>query len=187
MYNSKPTSFSANRSKLIIMLHILYYCYYIIKQHSYVNKQSLGRNVMLAAHYSMKATTTQQQVLSFHRRTNWLIWKHIRNAMLSHWHSTGYEFHECTCYCECEGFKMEHKKRRRLGAKTIKKNTNSTQNKSQTHRAKQYEVTSFLSTDCELSTETCSKSVYSLGPWCARNWWCYENVQAEVAWSPKDM
>ena len=49
-------------------------------------------------------------------------------------------------------------------AKTIKKNTNSTQNKSQTHRAKQYEVTSFLSTDCELSTEICSKNVYSLGP-----------------------
>ena len=49
-------------------------------------------------------------------------------------------------------------------AKTIKKNTNSTQNKSQTHRAKQYEATSFLSTDCELSTETCSKNVYSLGP-----------------------
>ena len=53
----------------------------------------------------------------------------------------------------------------RPGAKTIKKNTNSTQNKSQTHRAKQYKVTSFLSTDCELSTETCSKNVYSLGPW----------------------
>ena len=53
----------------------------------------------------------------------------------------------------------------RLGAKTIKKNTNSTQNKSETHRAKQYEVTSFLSTYCELSTETCSKNVYSLGPW----------------------
>ena len=50
------------------------------------------------------------------------------------------------------------------GAKTIKKNTNSTQNKSETHHAKQYEVTSFLSTDCELSTETCSKKVYSLGP-----------------------
>ena len=49
------------------------------------------------------------------------------------------------------------------GAKTIKKNTNSTQNKF--HRAKQYEVTSFLSTDCELSIETCSKNVYSLGPW----------------------
>ena len=56
------------------------------------------------------------------------------------------------------------KKRNTPGAKTIKKNTNSTQNKSQTHRAKQYEVTSFLSTDCELSTETCSKNVYSLGP-----------------------
>ena len=52
----------------------------------------------------------------------------------------------------------------RPGAKTIKKNTNSTRNKSETHRAKQYEVTSFLSTDCELSTETCSKNVYSLGP-----------------------
>ena len=39
-----------------------------------------------------------------------------------------------------------------FGAKTIKKNPNSTQNKSQTYRAKQYEVTSFLSTDCELST-----------------------------------
>ena len=51
------------------------------------------------------------------------------------------------------------------GAKTIKKYTNSTENKPQTHRAKQYEVTSFLSTDCELSTETCSKNVYSLGPW----------------------
>ena len=49
-------------------------------------------------------------------------------------------------------------------AKTIKKNTNSTQNKFQTHRAKQYEVTSFLSTDCDLSTETCSKFFYSLGP-----------------------
>ena len=54
------------------------------------------------------------------------------------------------------------------GAKTIKKNTNSIQNKSQTHRAKQYKVTSFLSTDCELSTETCSKNVYSLGP--RSNW-----------------
>ena len=50
----------------------------------------------------------------------------------------------------------------------MKKNTNSTQNKFQTHRAKQYEVTSFLSTDCELSTETCSKNVYSLGPWMSR-------------------
>ena len=56
-------------------------------------------------------------------------------------------------------------RQRSTGAKTIKKNTNSTQNKSQTHRAKQYQVTSFLSTDCELSTETCSKNFYSLGPW----------------------
>ena len=47
-----------------------------------------------------------------------------------------------------------------LKTKTIKKNTNSTQNKYKTHRAKQYEVTSFLSTDCELSTETCSKNIF---------------------------
>ena len=60
---------------------------------------------------------------------------------------------------------------KRPGAKTIKKNTNSTQNKSQTHRAKQYEVTSFLSTDCELSTETCSKNVYSLDPWTGGYGW----------------
>ena len=51
------------------------------------------------------------------------------------------------------------------GAKTIKRNTNTTQNKSQTHCAKQHKVTSFLNTDCELSTETCSKNVYSIGPW----------------------
>ena len=43
-------------------------------------------------------------------------------------------------------------------------NTNTTQNKSQTHRAKQYEVTSFLSTDCELSTEICSKNA-SVAEW----------------------
>ena len=46
------------------------------------------------------------------------------------------------------------------GDKTIKKN--SIKNKSQTHCARAYEVTSFLSTDCELSTETRSKNVYSL-------------------------
>ena len=39
------------------------------------------------------------------------------------------------------------------GAETIKKKKNLTQNKSQTQRARAYEVTSFLSTDCELSTE----------------------------------
>ena len=61
-------------------------------------------------------------------------------------------------------FTLQASLRNRPGAKTIKKNTNSTQNKFQTHRAKQYEVTSFLSTDGELSTETCSKNVYSLGP-----------------------
>ena len=48
--------------------------------------------------------------------------------------------------------------------KAIKKKKNSTQNKSQTQRARAYKVTSFLSTDCELSTEMCSKNVYSLGP-----------------------
>ena len=68
---------------------------------------------------------------------------------------------------------------KRDGAKTIKKNTNLTQNKSQTHRAKQYEVTSFLSTDCELSTETCSKNVYSLGPLCGVVWrWLDQRVSA---------
>ena len=51
-----------------------------------------------------------------------------------------------------------------LGPKTIKKNTNSTPNKSQTRRARAYKVTSFLSTDSELSTETCSRFLYSLGP-----------------------
>ena len=50
------------------------------------------------------------------------------------------------------------------GAKTIKEKKDSTQNKSQTLRARAYKVTSFLSTDCELSTEMCSKKVYSLGP-----------------------
>ena len=61
----------------------------------------------------------------------------------------------------------------RLWAKNIKKNTTSTQNKSQTDRAKQYEVTSFLSTDCELSTDTCSKNVYSLGPMMVCYTWFY--------------
>ena len=50
------------------------------------------------------------------------------------------------------------------GAKTIKKTKNLTQNKSQTQRARAYKVTSFLSTDCELNTEMCSKNFYSLGP-----------------------
>ena len=51
------------------------------------------------------------------------------------------------------------------GPKTIKKDTNSTPNKSQTQRARTYKVTSFLSTDCELSTNPCSRFLYSLGPW----------------------
>ena len=66
------------------------------------------------------------------------------------------------------------------GAKTTKKNTNSTQNKSQTHRAKQYEVTSFLSTDRELSTETCSKNVYSLGPRLNLKWHGQEVRRGEL-------
>ena len=71
------------------------------------------------------------------------------------------------------------------GAKTIKKNTNSTQNKSQTHRAKQYKVTSFLSTDCELSTETCSKNVYSLGPW--TTWKALNRLRSQVGRSRVNM
>ena len=46
---------------------------------------------------------------------------------------------------------------------TIKKNTKSTPNKSQIRRARAYAVTSFLSTDCELSTNPCSRFLYSLG------------------------
>ena len=46
---------------------------------------------------------------------------------------------------------------------------NSTQNKSQTQRARAYDVTSCLSTGCELSTKPCSKNVCSLGPWSLRN------------------
>ena len=48
--------------------------------------------------------------------------------------------------------------------KIIKKNTNSTPNKSQNQRTSAYKVTSFLSTDCELSTETRSRFLYSLVP-----------------------
>ena len=47
------------------------------------------------------------------------------------------------------------------GPKTTKKKKNFTQNKSQTQSARAYEVTSFLSTDYELSTDTCSKNVYT--------------------------
>ena len=47
--------------------------------------------------------------------------------------------------------------------KTIKKKENSTQHNTNLKRARAYEVTSFRSTDCELSTETCSKNVYSPG------------------------
>ena len=51
----------------------------------------------------------------------------------------------------------------RPGAKIIKKNTK-LDSKQTSNRAKQYKVTSFLSTDCELSTNPCSKNVYNLGP-----------------------
>ena len=50
------------------------------------------------------------------------------------------------------------------GPKTIKKKTNSTPNKYQTQHARAYKVTSFLSTDCELSTDPCSRFLYSIGP-----------------------
>ena len=57
-------------------------------------------------------------------------------------------------------------------AKSIKKNTNSSRNKSQTHPAEQYKVTSFLSTDCELSTNPSfhARKTFSLGPhvYCVR-------------------
>ena len=53
---------------------------------------------------------------------------------------------------------------KKQGPKTTKKNTNSTPNKSQTQCARAYKVTSFLSTDCELSTNPCSIFLYSLGP-----------------------
>ena len=50
------------------------------------------------------------------------------------------------------------------GPKTIKKN--STQKNPKPTKLEDKKVMSFLSTDCELSTETCSKNVYSLDPWC---------------------
>ena len=73
---------------------------------------------------------------------------------------------EDTCYILCSDLvlKIDSGQNARPALKTIKKNTNSTQNESETHHAKQYEVTSFLSTDCELSTVTCSKNVYAPGP-----------------------
>ena len=49
-------------------------------------------------------------------------------------------------------------------AQDYKENTNSTPNKYQTQLARAYEVTSFLSTDCELNTNPCSRFLYSLGP-----------------------
>ena len=67
--------------------------------------------------------------------------------------------------------------------KTIKKNTNSTPKTSQTQRAGAYKVTSFLSIDCELSTNPYSRFLnYSLGPWscldCCSNW-CYMSQNRE--------
>ena len=46
-----------------------------------------------------------------------------------------------------------------IWAQDYKEKKNLTQNKSQTQRARSYKVMSFLRTDCELSTETCSKKV----------------------------
>ena len=58
---------------------------------------------------------------------------------------------------------VSHHTYARPGPKTTcsKKKENSTQNKSQHPRVRAYEVRSFLSTDSELSTDTCSKNVYS--------------------------
>ena len=53
------------------------------------------------------------------------------------------------------------------GAKTIKKN--STQNKSQTQRGRAYKVTSFLSTDCELSRDMLKIFFTVPGPGLTRN------------------
>ena len=92
------------------------------------------------------------RLLPWYRRFQWP----ASNTQFLPGNSVQYESHPCTIWVGML-----------LGARPIKKNTNSTQNKSQTQRAKQYEVTSFLSTDCELSTETCSKNVYSIGPWCS--------------------
>ena len=68
--------------------------------------------------------------------------------------------------CEEYGkeFHVTFNDKKTTGAKIIKKTQNSTQNKRQTYHAKQYKVTTFLSTDCELSTNPCSKNVYNLGP-----------------------
>ena len=95
-------------------------------------------------------------------------WYILRTMCLSLWllhrsHTKclfGWNFQICCCWICCAVSVWRQHKEPRLHRKT----QNSTQDKSQTHRAKQYEVTSFLSTDYELSTETCSKNVYSLGP-----------------------
>ena len=50
------------------------------------------------------------------------------------------------------------------GPKIIKKNTNSTPNKSQTQRARAYKVTSFLSTDCALAPRHVRDLLIVLGP-----------------------
>ena len=60
----------------------------------------------------------------------------------------------------------------RSGAKIIKKNTKLDSKQTSTYRVKQYKVTSFLSTDCELSTNPCSKNVYNLGSWYALDGIC---------------
>ena len=73
--------------------------------------------------------------------------------------------HHCHC---CHQGKMDdpqwclHGQPR--GQDYLQKHKLDSKQQSQTHRAKQYKVTSFLSTDCELSTETCSKNVYTYSP-----------------------
>ena len=58
----------------------------------------------------------------------------------------------------------------------IEKEKNLTQNKSQTQRARAYKVTSFLSTDCELSTEACSKNVGPDSRLESRQLFCKQNT-----------
>ena len=53
---------------------------------------------------------------------------------------------------------------RPTGTKIIKKNTKLDSKQTSNVPCYQYKVTSFLSTDCELSTNPCSKNVYNLGP-----------------------
>ena len=56
------------------------------------------------------------------------------------------------------------KNRKSPGPKTKEKNTNSTQNKSESQSTRAYKVTSFLSTDCELAPIHARDFIIVLGP-----------------------